>query len=54
MSLSILHAGIDARVLINAVDMNGNFKINATSNDIYKIQKNGGSLMYDSLEILFQ
>ena len=39
MFLSILQAGIDRRVLINAVDINGKFKINATLNDILKIQK---------------
>ena len=30
------------RVIINAVDINGKFKLNATSNDILKIQKNDG------------
>ena len=36
--LSILQAGIDRRVLINAVHINGKFEINATSTDIFKIQ----------------
>ena len=31
---SILQAAIDRRGLINAVDINGKFKINAVSNDI--------------------
>ena len=38
MWLSILQAGIDRRVLINAVNINGKFEINATSTDIFKIQ----------------
>ena len=37
--LSILQAAIDRRVLINAVDINGKFKINGVSNDILKVQK---------------
>ena len=36
VALSILQAGKDRRVLINAVDINGNFKINATPNAILK------------------
>ena len=32
--LSILQAGIDRRVLINAVDINGRFRIHAITNDI--------------------
>ena len=36
VALSILQAGEDRRVLINAVDINGNFKINATPNAILK------------------
>ena len=51
MALSILQAGNDRRVLINAVDINGNFKINAASNAILKIQRVGGSLVYDALEL---
>ena len=49
----ILQAGIDRRVLIHAVDINGKFKLNATSNDILKIQKVDGSTLYDSLELSF-
>ena len=41
------------RVLINAVDINCNFQINATSNDILKIQKVDGSILYDALELSF-
>ena len=48
--LSILQAGIDSRVLINTMDINGKIIINATSNDILKIQKVDGSTLYDSLE----
>ena len=51
--LSILQAGINRRVLINAVDVNGSFKINATTNGILKIQKVDGSTFYDSLELSF-
>ena len=51
MALSILQAGNDRRVLINAVDINGNFKKNAASNAILKIQRVGGSLVYDALEL---
>ena len=47
--LYILQAGIDRRVLINAVDNNGRFKINAATNDVLKIQKVDGSTLYDSL-----
>ena len=47
--LSILQAGIHNRVLISSVDMNGKFKLNATTNDILKIQKVDGSTFYDSL-----
>ena len=36
VALSILQAGKDRRVLINAVDINGNFNINATPNAILK------------------
>ena len=34
VALSSLQAGIDNRVLINDVTINGELKINATSNDI--------------------
>ena len=37
------------RFLVNAVDINGKFKIDATSSDILKIQRVGGSLVYDAL-----
>ena len=51
MFVSILQAGINDRVLINAVDINCKFKINATSNDILKIQKVDASTLYDALEL---
>ena len=51
--LSILQAGINNRVLINAVDINNNFKLNATTNDILKHQKVDGSILYDSLQLSF-
>ena len=41
MCLSILQAGIDRRVLLNAVDINGKLKINGAANDILKISKSG-------------
>ena len=40
-------------MLINAVDINGNFKLHATLNDILKVQKVDGSTLYDSLELSF-
>ena len=46
--LSMLQAGIDRRALINAVDINGRFKLTATSNAILKSQKVDGSTLYDS------
>ena len=52
MFVSILQAGINDRVLINAVDINCKFKINATSNDILKIQKVDGSILYDALTFI--
>ena len=51
VALSILQAGIDNRGLSNAVDSNGNFTVTATSNDILKIQRVDGSLLYDALEL---
>ena len=51
--VSILQAGINNRVLIHTADINGKFKINATTNDILKIQKVDGSTIYDSVEISF-
>ena len=51
MALNSLQAGIDRRVLINAVDINGKLKTNATSNHILKIQRVDGSLLYDALEL---
>ena len=51
--LSILEAGINIRVLINSVDMNGKFKLNATTNGILKIQRVDGSTLYDALELSF-
>ena len=50
--LSILQAGINNRVLKNAVDINGKFKINATTNDILKIQRVDGSTLYDALALI--
>ena len=51
VALGNLQAGIDNRVLINAVDINGEFKINAASNDILKIQSVDGTTLYDSCEL---
>ena len=53
VALSILQAGIDNRGLSNAVDSNGNFTVTATSNDILKIQRVDGSLLYDAVELSF-
>ena len=51
MAVFILHAGKDRRVLINAVDINGNFKISAASNATLKTQRVGGILLYDGLAL---
>ena len=51
MFLSSVQAGIDRRVLINAVDMNGKFKLNGVSTDTLKIQKVDGSTFCDALEL---
>ena len=53
VALPILQAGIYRLFLVNAVDINGKFKINATSSDILKIQRVGGILVYDALELSF-
>ena len=53
MALSNLQAGIDNRVLVNAVDINGKFKISAVSNDVLKIQRVDGTTLYDSFELSF-
>ena len=49
--LSILQSGIYRRVLRNAVDINGRFKINAVSNYVLKTQRVDGSPLYDDLEL---
>ena len=51
--VSILQSVIYRRVLINAVDITGQFKINATAHDILQIQKNDDSTLYDALELSF-
>ena len=52
MCLLILQAGIYRRVLINAVDVDGKFKINGVSNDIFKTHKKvDGSILYDALDL---
>ena len=53
VALGILQAGIDNRVLVDAVGINGKSKLKATSNDILKIQRVAGSLVYDALELSF-
>ena len=53
VALSNLQAGIDNRVLVNAVDINGKFKISAVSNDVLKIQRVDGTTLYDSFELSF-
>ena len=53
MAFSNLQAGIYRRVLSNAVDSNGKFEINATSNDMLNIQRVDGSLLYDALALAF-
>ena len=51
--LSILQAGIDRRVLTNAVDINCKFKLNAITHDILKFQRIDGLILYDALELSF-
>ena len=53
MLLYISQAGIGRRVFINAVDINGKFKINAVSNDIMKAQTVDGSTLYDAVDLTF-
>ena len=54
MCLLILQAGIYRRVLISAVDVDGKFKINGVSNDIFKTHKKvDGSILYDALDLSF-
>ena len=54
VAIGILQAGIDNRVLTNTVDMNGKFKINATSNDILKFRKVDVTTLYDAFELSFK
>ena len=51
--VSILQSGNYIRFLLNAVDINGKVKMNATSNDILKLQKVDGSTLYDALDLPF-
>ena len=53
MFLSILQSGMDRRVLIHAIDINGKFKLHAITNDILNIQRIDGLLLYDALELSF-
>ena len=46
-----LQAGIDRRVLITAVEINGKFQINGVSHDICKTQNVDGSTLYDDFEV---
>ena len=41
------------RVTVNAVDINGQVKRHATSNDKFKVQQVNGSALYDALELTF-
>ena len=49
--LSILQAGMDNRVIINSVDINGTVKNYDTTDNILKIKKIERSTLYDSLEL---
>ena len=53
MFVYILQPGIYRRFKTNAVDINGRFKLNATSNDNLKTQKVDGSSLYDALDSSF-
>ena len=53
VALGFLQAGIDNIGLTNAVDSNGKFKIQATSNDILKTQRVYGTILYDSCGLSF-
>ena len=53
MCLFSLQFAIDRRVLVNAVDINGEFELHDVSHDILKKQRVGGSLLYDAFKSLF-
>ena len=53
VALGILQAGIDTRVSINVVDINGKFKTTDVSNDILKTLRVHGHLLYDAFEYSF-
>ena len=53
MALYILQAGVDNHVLLNAVDINGKFKLKSVLNYILKVQKVDVSTLYDALELQF-
>ena len=51
--LSMFQAVITNRVWINIVDINGKVLITAVSDDILKIQRVDGSIVYDAFELSF-
>ena len=53
VALGIMQAQIDRRVLTNAVNIQNKFKIIATTDDILKIQKVDGEILYDAFELSF-
>jgi hypothetical protein len=53
VSLSILQAAIDKRVLIYTVDINGKFKLKAGDDNNFKIQRTICTSFYDSLGLIF-
>ena len=53
VAFGTLGAEIDNIVLMNAVDINGKFKISAVSHDILKIQRVDGTTLHDSFELSF-
>ena len=40
-------------MLLNAVDSNGKFNINAVSDDMLKVKRVDGSILYDAFELSF-
>ena len=53
VALGILQAGINTKVLSNAVDIHGKFTIHALSHAILKIQRVVGTTFYGSFELSF-
>jgi hypothetical protein len=53
VDLSILQAGINNKVQISTVDINDKFKILTSTDNNFKIQRKIGTVLYDSLDLIF-